>query len=195
MTAEATDAPQKTPGKGRKILKFFGYLLGSAILAGAGFGAGFVYFANPLSPNSDVLALIEKPVEHAAEAEVTDEGEPMPKRVPKPVPEQELYVTSYYTFPEALTSNLADSRRFIQISIGISTQYDASVITNVETHTLALKSDILTVLSGFSEEAAGTKEGREKLAVELRDAMNARLEQLEGFGGIEHVYFPSFVLQ
>ena len=195
MTAEATDAPAPPPGKGRKILKIFGLLLGATAMAGAGFGAGYFYFANPLSPNADILALIEKPPEAdpGPEAELGEDG--LPRKMVKPAPEQELFVTSYYTFPEALTTNLAGSRRFLQLSVGVSTQYDETVIRNVETHQLALRSDVLGVLSGFTEEAANSREGREQLANDMREAMNRRLEMLEGFGGVENVYFPSFVLQ
>jgi flagellar protein FliL len=194
MTAEATDLPPQGPSKGKKIVKLLMTLLGAGALAGAGFGAGYFYFANPLSPNQDILALIEKPVEAPVE-EVALDAEGKPVRVAKPVPDKELFVTSYYTFPDQLTTNLAESRRFLQLSVGVSTQYDASVIKNVETHSLALRSDILAVLAGFTEAKASTKEGRDELAKQLRDAMNARLQALEGFGGIEDVFFPSFVLQ
>jgi len=60
---------------------------------------------------------------------------------------------------------------------------------------LALQSDILAAMSSFSEEDVTGQIGRDALAVALKDTMNARLEDLEGFGGIEGVYFPSFVMQ
>jgi flagellar FliL protein len=195
MTAQTTDSPVAAPGKGRKILKLLGLLVGATALAGAGFGAGFFYFANPLSPNADILALIEKPAEAPAGPEVEMGEDGLPRKAVKPTPEQELFVTSYYTFPEPLTTNLAGSRRFLQMSVGVSTQYDQTVIKNVETHQLALRSDILGVLATFTEEQAATREGREELARAMREAMNARLELLEGFGGVEDVFFPSFVLQ
>ena len=44
------------------------------------------------------------------------------------------------------------------------------------------------------EEIEG-KPGRDELADRIKDAMNIRLEELEGFGGVEGVYFTSFVLQ
>lgn len=195
MTAEATDVPTAAPGKGKKILKIFGVMIGVLALLGAGFAGGYFFFANPFSPNDDVLALIERPAE-TEPAQETDIGEDgLPRKKVKPAPEQELFVTSYYTFPDALTTNLAGSRRFLQMSVGVSTQYDETVIKNVEMHQLALRSDILGVLSSFTEEQASSKEGRDVLAGQIRDAMNHRLEELEGFGGVEHVFFPSFVLQ
>lgn len=195
MTAEATDVPAPTAGKGRKILKLLGFLIGGSALIGAGFGAGFFYFANPLSPNQDVLALIEKPVDDTATEEVALDENGQPRKKVKPTPEKELFVTSYYTFPDSLTSNLAESRRFLQVSVGVSTQYDETVIKNVETHKLALTSDILAVLASCTEAQAATKEGRDQLALDIKTAINARLQILEGFGGVEDVFFPSFVLQ
>jgi len=40
-----------------------------------------------------------------------------------------------------------------------------------------------------------SRDGRERMAAALRDAINERLEAIEGFGGVEGVFFPSFVLQ
>lgn len=192
----ATDAPPKKKGGLMRLLKT---LLGSVVLVGAGFGGGYFYFANPLSPAQDMLRLIDPKAEAEAAAaeEHAAEGdeEAHPKKLPKPVPEQELFVTSYYSFPDPLTSNLKDSRRFLQVQVGVSTQYDAQVITNVTTHTPALMSDMLAVISTFTEEDVNGTEGRAKLANALKDAINKRLEKVEGFGGVEDVFFPSFVLQ
>ena len=50
-------------------------------------------------------------------------------------------------------------------------------------------------MSEFSVEQIEGKTGRDELAEKIKDAMNERLEELEGFGGVEGVYFTSFVLQ
>ena len=47
----------------------------------------------------------------------------------------------------------------------------------------------------FSEDDIKGEEGRMMLANSIRDALNAELEELEGFGGIEKVHFTSLVLQ
>ncbi|KGM88140.1 Flagellar basal body-associated protein [Roseovarius mucosus DSM 17069] len=111
------------------------------------------------------------------------------------MPEAPVFETRYHEFPDPLTTNLKSSRRFLQIGVGVSTQYDESVIANVETHAMALRSDMLAVISGFAEEDVEGTAGREALAEALKTAINTRLEALEGFGGIEGVFFPSFVLQ
>jgi flagellar FliL protein len=137
---------------------------------------------------ADALRLIDRQSD-------TTTAAPGAARTPRPVPEAEAFVTTDYTFADTLTTNPAGSRRFLQVGVTLSTQYDAKVMTHVETHSAALRSDMLAVIGSFSEDEIAGREGREALAVALRDAINARLETLEGFGGIEGVFFPSFVLQ
>ena len=60
---------------------------------------------------------------------------------------------------------------------------------------MALRSEVLGVVSEFTVEQVEGKTGRDQLADGIKDAINARLEELEGFGGVEGVYFTSFVLQ
>ena len=87
-----------------------------------------------------------------------------------------------------------NSRKFLQISVGVSTQYDDRVMANVEAHQLALRSEILGTMSD-SPKKASRKAGRQALAASLQDAINSKLEILENFGGIDEVHFTSFVLQ
>ncbi len=193
MTMQATDAPKRKGG----FMGLIKTLFFAVVLLGAGFGGGWFYFANPLTPAQDMLKLIDPEAAAPAGGEAAAhgaEGE-APHKVPKPVPAEELFQTSYFTFPDPITANLRDSKRFLQVQIGVSTQYDETVMKNVETHKLALQSDMLTVLSTFSEDDIVGTEGRAHLADALKEAINARLEKAEGFGGIEDVFFPSFVLQ
>ena len=111
------------------------------------------------------------------------------------MPEEELFATTYYEFPGNFTTNLKGSKKFLQISLGVSTQYDEAVMVNVESHQLALRSEILGVMSEFTMEDLAGREGKGQLAVSLKDAINGILEGVEGFGGVENVHFTSFVLQ
>lgn len=198
MSDANTDAPKK---KG-KILKIILMILGFLLFLGGGFAGGIYYAGMQMSPSEEVLRLVERTNgeggggsgEEGADGEGA-EGEGGPQRMVKDIPETPVFQTSYYEFPDTLTTNLKGSRRFLQVGIGMSTQYDASVITNVETHAMAIRSDFLAVISGFSEEDVAGMEGRDRLAAAMKKAVNNRLEELEGFGGIENVFFPSFVLQ
>jgi flagellar FliL protein len=118
-----------------------------------------------------------------------------PQKVSKETPVNETFVTSYYTFADNFTTNLNKSKQFLQISVGVSTQYEETVIENVEKHQMALRSEVLGVIGTYSVEDIDGKLGRDKLADSIMEAINVKLLDLEGFGGVEGVHFTSFVLQ
>lgn len=178
----------KSRSFGKTLKKYLGLTLLAGGLAGGGFGAGYYYSGGRLSPSEEVLRLIER---DSAKAEA-DTG---PEKITRERPENPVFETRYHEFDKPLTTNLKGSRRFLQLGVGVSTQYDDSVVANVKTHELALRSDMLAVISGFTETDVEGAEGRAALADALKAAINARLETLEGFGGIEGVFFPTFVLQ
>lgn len=193
---------QSTPeGKSKKagILKILLFVIGGLVLVGVGLGAGFFLFAQNVTPSEEIDMIIERKLQEAGqlppsqEASV-DETESR-SRMARPAERSQTFITSYYEFPGNFTTNLRASRKFLQVAIGVSTQYDETVMRNVEMHQLALRSEVLGVISEFTEEDVQGKEGRDAIALRMRDAINAKLEQLEGFGGIEGVHFTSFILQ
>tara|TARA_B100001057_G_scaffold62170_1_gene55625 strand:- start:931 stop:1506 length:576 start_codon:yes stop_codon:yes gene_type:complete len=179
-----------------KKIALFG--LGPIVLIGIGLGVGAFLFMPTQTPVEQVEELIEKKLQQAGQLP-SEEGEgesaAEPEKVYKDTPSTDTFVTSYYTFPDNFTTNLKGSKAFLQISVGVSTQYDETVIENVEMHQLALRSEVLGVVSEFAVEQVEGKAGRDQLADGIKDAINVRLEELEGFGGVEGVYFTSFVLQ
>ena len=76
-------------------------------------------------------------------------------------------MTTYFEFPGTFTTNLRSSRKFLQVGLGV-TQYDDEVISNVEDHQLALRSEILNVMSEFTEEEIQGKEGVKRWPVLLQ---------------------------
>ena len=100
-----------------------------------------------------------------------------------------------FELKDNFTTNLKGSKAFLQISVGVSTQYDETVMENVELHQLALRSEILGAVSEFAVEEIEGKTGRDNLSARIKEAINVKLEELEGFGGVEGVFFTSFVLQ
>ena len=109
--------------------------------------------------------------------------------------DEQGFETIYYEFAGTLTTNLANSRKMLQISLAVSSEYDETVMINVEAHELRLRSVILESIGNFSEDAIKGEQGRQLLATTIKDTINAELEELEGFGGIEGVHFTSFVMQ
>jgi flagellar FliL protein len=152
-----------------KKIALFG--IGPIALVGIGVGVGAFLFMPTQTPVEQVEELIEKKLQQAGQ------------------------LTSYYTFPDNFTTNLRGSKAFLQISVGVSTQYDETVMENVELHQLALRSEILGAVSEFAVEEIEGKTGRDDLSGRIKDAINVKLEELEGFGGVEGVFFTSFVLQ
>jgi flagellar FliL protein len=192
--------PEEKKGKKGAILKIAGLVMGGLALVGVGLGAGFFLFGNkPPSPSEQIESIIERKMQETAAANAASSAEAEaptgPQRQPIPTPTVQTFVTSYYEFPGNFTTNLRNSRKFLQVGIGVSTQYDKTVITNVDTHQLSLRSEILGVISEFTEEDVQGKAGREAIALAMRDAINAKLVTLTGFGGVENLYFTSFILQ
>ena len=192
----------------RTLLLIIGGIVGGVVLVGLGLGVGYMIFGGtPSNPSAEVEQIIERSnpaAQPAAEPETEEErsaegeeGEESvgPKKMPRLSPDEPVFLTTYYEFPGNLTTNLRGSRKFIQLGIAVSTQYDDTVMANVDAHQLALRSEILTAMSAFSEEAVDGIQGRTNLSIAIRDAINTKLEQLEGFGGIEGVHFSNFVIQ
>ena len=192
----------------RTLLLVMGGVVGGAVLVSLGLGIGYMIFGGtPSNPSAEVEQIIERSNPQAQqveepmpEDELAGEGEEgteggVPKKVPRLAPGETVFLTTYYEFPGNLTTNLRGSRKFIQLGIAVSTQYDDTVMANVDAHQLALRSEILTAMSAFGEEAVDGVQGRTNLAIAIRDAINTKLEELEGFGGIEGVHFSNFVIQ
>ena len=179
-----------------KKIALFG--LGPIVLLGVGLGAGAFLFMPTQTPVEQVEALIEKKLKQAGQLPSEDglnEEDLEPQKVSKETPVNETFVTSYYTFADNFTTNLSQSKQFLQISVGVSTQYDETVIENVEKHQMAMRSEVLGVMGTYSVDDIDGKVGRDKLANSIKDAINVKLKELEGFGGVEGVHFTSFVLQ
>ena len=184
---------EKEEKKSSKLLPIIIGAVGRIILLLAGLALGFFLFSSPAAdPSAEVDEIIEK---NAEDEEIEEDDNSTPDKVALDTPENQVFLTTYYEFPGSFTTNLMNSRKFLQISVGVSTQYDDRVMANVEAHQLALRSEILGTMSEFTEESIQGKAGRQALAASLQDAINSKLEVLENFGGIDEVHFTSFVLQ
>ena len=163
-----------------------------------GLVAGYFIF----SPGGDVIEkeeleeMIERSIVEREEAKAAEEeANADPSKVAKEAPAEETFATTYYEFAGTFTTNLEGSRKMLQIGIAVSTQYDDTVMQNVEAHELGLRSAILNRIGSFTEDQIKGEAGRNMLTESLKEVLNKELEELEGFGGIEKVHFTSFVLQ
>ena len=65
----------------------------------------------------------------------------------------------------------------------------------LQEHETALRSRVLAELATTDEMQLIDVRGKEELQQRLTKAMNEVLEEREGFGGVENVYFRSFIVQ
>jgi flagellar FliL protein len=120
-----------------------------------------------------------------------------PKKKAIPADKDTRFEKSYMDLDEKkpLVANIFGSRKVMQVSLALMTQYDDRVFKNVAKHRAALRSGALDVLRQVTEADLAKPEFRNELAVKLREKINAELERLENFGGIEEVFFNEFVFQ
>ena len=199
MAEEVEEEPKKS-----NLLKIIIFVVSGILLIAVGLGIGYFLFGGEPEPDpsAEVNQIIEgketekKKTEDNESKEVEEEGEDgIIKKNVKAIPEVDSYETTYFEFPGDFTTNLKGSRKFLQVSVGVSTQYDEKVMEIVDSHQLALRSEILSTISDFTEEDISGSEGKKNLSERLIVVLNKKLESLDEFPGIEDVYFTAFILQ
>lgn len=189
--SDKEEAPKKKR-RGKKIL--FVTLL--VLLVGGG-GAGAALYAGnagllfadhaPSAPDRPQLV----PRDGVSEAEAAHYHSSTGDKRPDP----SKFQATYYPLEEKFTANLGDGESFAQIGLGVSTYYDERVVENVKLHEMAVRSAILLTLSEQDATVLSSPKGKEGLKAALRKSINGVLKSKEGFGGIDDVYFTSFVIQ
>ena len=189
---EAAAEPKKKK-KGKKLL----FLILALLVIGGGAAGG--YFA-VYGGGGNAEAEAEDPsqphlvVREGVSSEAAAEGRQR-ARGRNGRPDPRVFQATYIPLEGQFTSNLRGGDAFVQIAIGVSTYYDPRVGERLTAHNMAIRSAILTALSEADPVAITTLRGKEELKETLRNAINNVLTNREGFGGIDEVYFTSFVTQ
>ncbi len=200
MSAEAAEPQEK---KKLPIVKIAIFAVVSIVLVGAGVAGGILFMKLTKPAEENPLAIvIERKADEAKDDKKDDKGKDAKKddKAPpapggKAVPPNDKFVTTYFEFPGNFTTNLKGSRRFIQVSLGLSTQYDRTVIENVQKHEVAIRAEVLAVLGEQSEQEVIGMENRRRLQNLIKDAINRVLMERVDFGGIANVYITALVMQ
>ena len=182
-----TEAAAPKPKKGKQ--KLLVLALGGLLLIGGGVGGAYVMgigFGHAKASAPDLPKLV-------ARKGVTLTAADAPRG--DTVPDPSKYQASYYTLDQPFTSNLRDTDGFAQVALGVSTFYDSRVLDGFKDNEMPIRSAILEVLADQDGFVISTPEGKAMLQKQLRQAINAVLKQRTGFGGIDDVYFTSFVIQ
>jgi flagellar protein FliL len=206
--SDAADTP--APKKKGKLVKLIAMAVGVLVLVGGGV-AGGLYASGGLGGHAEAQApgpkLVPKSEQkrageggdeggHGGEGE--DGGEPSGHGGGKPTPAGQggdKYASNYYAMDKEFTANLQDSVHFVQVGIAISTPYDDTVIQNLKTNEIAVRSAVLMALGDTTEDQVFSSAGKRQLQLRLAAAINDTLKQKEGFGGVSNVYFTNFVVQ
>ncbi len=206
--SDKTDAPAAPTKKKGKMGKIVIGAVALLVLVGGGVGAGVYASSAGLIGGGHAEAaddgkpkLVPKSEQkHAEEGEGGghEGGESAAENHGKKPPAGEggdKFASTYYAMEKDFTSNLQESSHFIQVGVAVSTPYDDTVITNLKTNEIAVRSAILMALGDTTEEQVFTADGKKQLQARLAKAINDTLKQKEGFGGVGNVYFTSFVVQ
>ena len=118
-----------------------------------------------------------------------------PPKLNKKSPDSPRFDYTYHQLDREFLVNLAGSRKVMSVQIAIMTRYDERVIENLKKHEFALRSAVMDVMRQTLETDLPKPDFRKDLGVKIRDAMNTLLEKYEDFGGIEEVFFTTFVTQ
>jgi len=184
MAEDKPDKPAKKKGK-LKLMLIAGAAI--AVLGGGGVAAGvYVGRSHGGAPAEDPNQpkLVER--EHAGEVSGPWKGEG---------PDPRKYQASYYTIEQPFTANLRDSDGFIQVGVGVATYYDQRVLDRLKEDEIPIRSAVLMTLGEQDPDAVATAAGKRALQARLKAAINDVLVHHEGFGGVDDVFFTSFVIQ
>ena len=170
---EAAAPPKKS---GKKLLIVIIVLLVVVLLVG---GAG------------TLLLLKRHNVEEVEEEEVPVETVRSKKKSTKPLP-------PVYVAMDAFTVNLVpeSGEQFVQLIISVEVA-DAESGEMIKTYTPKIRNNVMMLLSSKKASELLTKEGKEKLAEEIRDQMNQVLDpRARGDDApVKEVLFTSFIIQ
>ncbi len=169
--AKVKDQPKKKKGLPALLVPLLACVLGAAA-GGAGAAIAVLKFAPGLTAGGGA---------HTPAAAPHD-----------PVPEGPL---EYVEVDNAFTSNLADSGRYLQIKISLSTFGGPTAVESIEKHKPALVSAVLAALGEVREPDIESAKAKDELRERLKGVINSVLKSKGEPGGVEEVFFTSLVVQ
>ena len=202
----AEEVVETEPAAKKPMLLIIGGIVAVLLLLVAAV-VGTMFFTGAFKPKPELTAEQLLLQQEAAGAAADGKGEAgkdgkkdgkkdgPPGKLTKKSPELTRFDFSYLQLEREFLTNLTGSRKVMSIQVAVMTRYDERVFDNVKKHEFTLRSVMMDVMRQTVEADLSKPDFRKELAVRLRDAMNTLLEKYEDFGGIEDVYFTSFIVQ
>ncbi len=189
---EATEATEEeAPKKKKPILLIAAAAVGGIVLI-VGVVFGTLFFSGYFEKQAELEAEDKLEELEAAASKAKVEA---PSKIKKEAPEATRFEKNYMQLDKELMTNITGSKKVMVVQIALMTHYDSRVFDNVKKHEFALRSAMLDVMRQSTEADINKPDFRKDLAAKLKDTMNELLENYEDFGGIEDVFFTSFVMQ
>ena len=194
-TAEAPAAEEVVEGepKKKKPILLIALIAVSTILLLVVVVFTTLYFSGYFEHKSEAAAH-EKVDELDKEAEAAKATPGGPDKVTKDSVNTR-FENTYLQIDKEFMTNLTASKKVMVVQIAVMTHYDNRVFDNVKKHEFAIRSGILDVMRQTTEAEASRPDFRSELAAKIKVVMNDMLKKYEDFGGIEDVFFTSFVMQ
>lgn len=189
---EATEATEEeAPKKKKPIVLIAAAAVGGIVLI-VGVVFGTLFFSGYFEKQAELEAEDKLEELEAAASKAKVEA---PSKIKKEAPEATRFEKNYMQLDKELMTNITGSKKVMVVQIALMTHYDNRVFDNVKKHEFALRSAMLDVMRQSTEAEINKPDFRKELAAKLKDTMNELLENYEDFGGIEDVFFTSFVMQ
>ena len=148
-----------------------------------------------LTPEERIALGLDPDPEAAKGGEKGKDGKDAKPEKLKKSPEAQRFDFNYFQMDREFLVNITGSKRVMSIQVAVMTRYDQRVVDNIKKHEFALRSAMMDVMRQSQEADVNKPEFRVELAKKLRDSMNTLLEKYEEFGGVEDVFFTSFIIQ
>jgi len=205
MAEEAAAVPEEGAKPKSNLIKIILAVVGLIVIV-AGTVVGTLFASGFFKPKPPTLTPEER-IQLGLDAEVGDgkhgdgkAGDGKGKdakmeKVAKKSPDAQKFEFSYHQMEREFLVNLAGSKKVMSLQVAVMTRYDQRVVDNVKKHEFALRSVMMDVMRQSTEADIAKPDFRVELGRKLRDAMNTKLEAFEDFGGVEEVFFTSFIVQ
>lgn len=178
MAKEETPAEGEAPKKKGKLLIIILALVGVIVLAGGGLAAWLLMSAPDKSKKAKEHG-DEEGDAHGGEEGGEEEGDGKP-----PV----------YEKLEQFTVNLADQESYLQTEIQLLVA-DSSVQEKIKARMPEVRDAMIRLLSSKTAEELSMPEGKDKLAEEIQEEINAVLGIKKKSKGVKKVLFGAFIIQ
>ena len=179
------------PKKKKPIVKIILAVVGAIVLM-VGVMFGTLFFSGYFEKKAELAAQDKLEELEAAASKAKIEA---PSKIKKEAPEATRFEKNYLQLDKELMTNITGSKKVMVVQVALMTHYDQRVFDNIKKHDFAIRSAMLDVMRQTTEAEISRSDFRKNLADKLKDVMNEVLEKNEDFGGVEDVFFTSFVVQ